>query len=48
VIEPIINPLLAFLILGELMTGKAIFGGFLVLIGVVGRGLIKSNKAEYF
>ena len=48
VIEPIINPLLAFLILGELMTGKAIFGGFLVLIGVVGRGVIKSNKGEYF
>lgn len=48
VIEPIINPLLAFLILGELMTGKAIFGGSLVLIGVVGRGVIKSNKGEYF
>ena len=48
VIEPIINPLLAFLILGELMTGKAIFGGFLVILGVVGRGIIKSNKRKYF
>tara|TARA_B110000438_G_scaffold33072_1_gene32713 strand:+ start:15073 stop:15891 length:819 start_codon:yes stop_codon:yes gene_type:complete len=41
VVEPIINPLLALLFLGEAMSSTAQFGGLLVLSGVIGRGIIK-------
>ena len=42
VIEPLVNPLLTFLFLGELMSNTAVFGGALVIIGVVGRGLYQN------
>jgi drug/metabolite transporter (DMT)-like permease len=44
VIEPVFNPILAFLFLGELMSGNAQFGGALVLAGVLGRGLIQAAQ----
>ena len=44
VIEPILNPALSLIFLGETMSGTAKLGGFLVLIGVVGRGLVKENS----
>ena len=42
VIEPLVNPLLTFLFLGELMSNTAVFGGAFVIIGVVGRGLYQN------
>lgn len=42
VIEPLVNPILTFLFLGELMSNTAVFGGALVIIGVVGRGLYQN------
>ena len=42
VIEPLVNPILTFLFLGELMSNTAVFGGVLVIIGVVGRGLYQN------
>ena len=44
VIEPILNPILALIFIGETMTGTAKLGGLLVILGVVGRGVLK----EYF
>ena len=44
VIEPILNPILALMFIGEKMTSTAKFGGLLVIFGVVGRGGLK----EYF
>ena len=41
VIEPIFNPMLAFIFLGEAMSSTAQLGGFLVLLGVIGRGILK-------
>ena len=41
VIEPLFNPMLAFVFLGEAMSGTALLGGGLVLLGVVGRGILK-------
>ena len=41
-IEPLVNPVLTFLFLGELMSNTAVFGGALVIIGVVGRGLYQN------
>jgi Predicted permease, DMT superfamily len=41
VIEPLFNPMLAFVFLGEAMSGTAFLGGGLVLLGVVGRGILK-------
>jgi len=46
VIEPIFNPILAFLFLGEMMSGNAQFGGALVLTGVVGRGLLQATQIK--
>ena len=43
VIEPIINPVLAYLFLNESMSGLSIFGGTLVVSGVVTRELISSK-----
>lgn len=43
VVEPIINPLLAFLFLGEAMSSMALFGGLLVISGVIGRGVLKEE-----
>ena len=42
VIEPLVNPLLTFLFLGELMSNTAVFGGALIIIGVVGRGFYQN------
>ncbi len=47
VIEPLVNPLLTFLFLGELMSETAIFGGALVIIGVVGRGLYQNLYSNH-
>ena len=44
VIEPILNPILALFFIGETMTSTAKLGGFLVIFGVIGRGVLK----EYF
>ena len=44
VIEPILNPILALIFIGETMTSTAKLGGLLVILGVVGRGVLK----EYF
>ena len=41
VIEPILNPILALMFIGEKMTSTAKFGGLLVIFGVVGRGVLK-------
>ncbi len=41
VIEPLINPLLTFIFLGELMSETALIGGGLVITGVIGRGLLQ-------
>ena len=46
VIEPVFNPILAFLFLGEMMSGNAQFGGALVLIGVIGRGLLQAAQTK--
>ena len=43
VIEPIFNPIFAFLFLGESMSPTARVGGALVILGVVGRGIIREN-----
>ena len=44
VIEPLFNPLLTFIFLGELMSQTALIGGFLVITGVIGRGFL--NEAS--
>ena len=44
VIEPILNPILSLFFIGETMTSTAKLGGFLVIFGVIGRGVLK----EYF
>jgi len=44
VVEPIFNPIFAFLFLGENMDINALIGGTLVLVGVMGRGIIQSNN----
>ncbi len=41
IIEPILNPILVFLVLGEVLGSWAIFGGILVLGGVIARGLLQ-------
>lgn len=46
VIEPIFNPILAFVFLGELMSGNAKLGGALVILGVVVRGIFQSNQLK--
>ena len=45
VIEPLINPLLTFIFLGELMSETALIGGFLVIAGVIGRGFIQEASS---
>ena len=45
VIEPLLNPLLTFLFLGELMSQTALLGGALVLIGVIGRGVYQNSNS---
>ena len=44
VIEPLFNPLLTFIFLGELMSQTALIGGSLVITGVIGRGFL--NEAS--
>ena len=46
VIEPIFNPILAFLFLGEIMSGNAQIGGVLVLSGVIVRGIIQNSSSN--
>ena len=46
VIEPIFNPMFAFLVLGEAMGSTAQIGGVLVLSGVIGRGLIQKSSSD--
>ena len=41
VIEPLFNPVLTFIFLGEQMSQTALIGGFLVITGVIGRGFFK-------
>ena len=43
VVEPIFNPIFAFLVLGEAMGITAQIGGILILSGVIGRGLIQKS-----
>ena len=43
IIEPILNPILVFLVLGEVLGSWAIFGGILVLSGVIARGLLQAK-----
>ena len=43
IIEPILNPVLVFLILGETLGSWAIFGGMLVLGGVIARGVLQTE-----
>ena len=45
IIEPILNPILVFLILGEVLGPWAIFGGILVLGGVIARATITSKRS---
>ena len=45
VIEPLFNPLLTFVFLGELMSQTALIGGFLVITGVIVRGIL--NEVYY-
>ena len=45
VIEPIFNPMFAFLFLGEAMSRTAEIGGVLVLSGVIGRSLIQQSSS---
>ena len=40
VIEPLFNPLLTFIFIGEQMSQTALIGGFLVITGVIGRGFL--------
>ena len=44
IIEPILNPILVFFILGETLGSWAFFGGVLVLGGVVVRGVLKIDN----
>ena len=41
VIEPLLNPMLTFLFLGEQMSQIALIGGALVITGVIGRGVLQ-------
>jgi len=43
VVEPICSPVFALLFLGEYMSATAQIGGALVILGIVGRGLLKEN-----
>ena len=44
VIEPIFNPLFAYVFLGETLQFFAYIGGALVLMGVIGRGVLQIKK----
>ena len=46
VIEPICNPLLAYVFLGELMTKDILIGGLLIILGIVFRGIIDLKNKE--
>jgi len=43
VIEPLFNPTLTFLFLGEKMSNTAVLGGILVLTGVIGRSIFQAQ-----
>ena len=42
-IEPIINPVLVFIIIGEALGPWAVWGGVLVLGGVLFRGIVQNR-----
>ncbi len=44
VIEPILNPVLVFLALGEAPSPRAFLGGFIVLVAIVGRSAIMALR----
>ena len=44
VVEPIFNPIFAFIFLGENMGINALFGGALVVAGVIGRGIAQRTN----
>jgi drug/metabolite transporter (DMT)-like permease len=46
VIEPILNPVWVFLVLGEYPGPWAFVGGFIVLSAIVGRSVIMALKAN--
>jgi drug/metabolite transporter (DMT)-like permease len=46
VIEPISSPILAYFILGEIMTNNAIIGGTIILLIVTVRGVIQNRKSR--
>jgi drug/metabolite transporter (DMT)-like permease len=41
IIEPILNPILVFIVLGETLGAWSVFGGALVLSGVIFRAILK-------
>ena len=43
IVEPIFNPILAYFIIDESMSFNSLIGGFFVLVGVTGRGLLKGK-----
>lgn len=44
VIEPIFNPVFAYFIIDESMSINSIIGGFFILLGVTGRGLLRKKQ----
>lgn len=46
VIEPICNPILAFIFLGELMSKDALIGGLLIISGIIFRGIFDLKNKE--
>ena len=46
VLEPILNPVWVFLLMGEKPGRFALLGGFIVLLAIVGRGVILTLKTK--
>jgi drug/metabolite transporter (DMT)-like permease len=46
VIEPICNPILAFIFLGELMSRDALIGGLLIISGIIFKGIFDLKNKE--
>jgi drug/metabolite transporter (DMT)-like permease len=45
-LEPILNPIWVFLVVGEKIGNWAFVGGLLVLVGSVGRAVIKNSTKD--
>ena len=43
VVEPIFNPILAFIFLGEHMGSVSILGGLMIIFGVVSRSILQNK-----